>query len=206
VGEFLLYRYRPGQSLTYEQIQSMLFTDPERGRAAGRSVTLSVQRVLESHPDSSWTIELTQQVTGREGVLDNDLAQDLMSRPIHYRMTARGAMVDPSGTLLPGSSQTFPLHTVEEGESWIPEGDPLGVVFTLRGFERAGDDLIANLASTMAVENSDDRSRTTCESTFSFSITRGCHLGSTSVTETTWPDGRVVQNVTESRLIEPSHS
>ncbi len=72
----------------------------------------------------------------------------------------------------------------------------------LRAFEKKGDDLVALLSSTMAVENSDDGSRTTCESTFSFSLTGGYHLDSRSVTETTWQDGRMVQNVIESRLVE----
>jgi hypothetical protein len=204
LSELLLYRYHPGQVLTFEQSQSMLFTDPEKGRAAGRSVTRSIQKILESHPDSSWTIELTQHIMSQEGVLKSDLAQELMSQPVQFRMNAHGAMVDPSGTVMAGTTSSFPSHPVNEGDSWTPEGDQLGVVFMLRAFEKKGDDLVALLSSTMAVENSDDGSRTTCESTFSFSLTGGYHLSSHSVTETTWQDGRMVQNVIENRLLEVS--
>jgi hypothetical protein len=199
MGELINYRYTSGQALVYEQVQSMLLTDPQRGKASGRSVMHSVQTVKESHADGTWTIELKQEVVSQEGALQNDLQKELVSQPVMFRMNARGALLEPSGAQSGGGS--FPSLPVEEGDSWTPEGDQLGTVFIVRAIERKPRETVAHLVSTLAVDNPQDGSHMKSESTFSFSITGGCQLDSTTVMETTWPDGRILQVVVENRLI-----
>jgi hypothetical protein len=198
MGELLLYNYKPGQILMYEQVQSMILTDPERGRASGRSVMRSTQKVLDTEADGTWIIELNQEVVSQEGALQNELQRELVRQPVLFRMNSRGALLDPSGDA--GAGGSFPSHPVEEGDSWTPEGDKLGVIFRVRAIEKKEDEVIMHLVSTMAVDNPDDGSRTTSESSFSFSITGGFQLDSTSVLETTWKDGRALQVVIENKI------
>lgn len=206
MAETLRYRYKVGETLRYRLTVNMLVEEPGLAPMGARGNLESAQEVLAEHDDGTWTIELRSQAVELDGLLRDHLPQELLDRIAVVRIDPEGTLVDVDGESPPARIPTLPPHEVEEGAAWtVPDPAspvPLEVTYAVQSFEPVEDDVVAHLVSSAATHDAQEGAETSVDSTIDFSLAGGCILGSTTVIETAWRDGRKLSLVLENELQE----
>lgn len=202
--EIIAYKFTEKQVLRYLQVLNMILSDPSHGKMAGRSETRSTLTVQQAHPDGSWTLMVAQEPLKLEGPLLEYVPEDLAHQTGTFRMDSSGSVTFAADQSLPPRIASFPTCAVAEGDSWISESGGIQTQFMVRSLEDRKGELIAHLVSSAQYEVSAGRISTLVESTFAFSISRGCHLQSTTVIEMAFTDGKSLSFVVENTLLPGS--
>ncbi|MDQ7826851.1 MAG: hypothetical protein RDV48_28895 [Candidatus Eremiobacteraeota bacterium] len=198
--ELIAYKLKKDQVLTYEQGINMLLKSRDGETAAGRSTSKSRLKVLDVAGDGNMTIEMTQEPLTFEGILMGSLPEEFTRARFSFAMKPDGTLTDVSGESAFPHTASFPSQPVGEGEGWVAERGTSVTEYVVLSFEKKKDELIAHLVSTAHDKNELEGLDTTVESTIDFSLTRGCHLQSTSVIEMAYADGRTLSIVMENAL------
>ena len=199
MGHPLLYKFEPGQELTYKHASYMSLTQPDQERLFGHVTYVRTQRLV-GKVGNDFEIEFTQKLVDKAGILCEQIPQELQHEETgRLVMGARGNLVSDSSMKVP----SFPEGEVEEGDSWTVDEQGLAIVFALEHFEERDGEVIAQLASTTENTSQDGGEEVHMEvgSRLLFSITRGCALESKSLITQTWTSGRVIETVVETELL-----
>lgn len=204
--EKLLYRYEVGEVLRYQLLLNMLVAEPGVPEQAGQIELELDHSVLEENVDGSWTVEIRTRVVSADATVEGDVARFFPERVVVMRMDARGTPLDASGNPPAVRLAAFPDEPLSEGTQWTVTDAtgpvPLEITYIVQSFEPSEDGPVANLVSTARGDDPQEGSVTTVDSTMEFAVAGGCLLGSTSVIETQWPNGRKLSMVLENHLVE----
>lgn len=202
----LRYRYGVGEAFRYRLTVNLLVEEPGAPAQGGRGVLESVHEVHQEHDDGTWTVELRSQTVELDGILQGQLPAFLMDRVAVIRMDAEGTLLDLDGEAAPARIPAFPTEDLEEGASWVvPDVSspvPIQMTYMLQSLEPVEGDLVAHVVSSGSTDPGEDGGVTHVDSLLAFSVEGGCVLGSTTVIETDWPEGRKVSLVLENELVE----
>jgi hypothetical protein len=197
MGQVLLYKYMQGQQLNYDQLTTMIMSDPVYGEGGGRSLYHARQTITQTHPDGSWTVEITTQPVKLEGVFAHQLPAELAQKPVIFQMNSRGSVLGiQEGPPLIRTAH-FPEYSLEEGASWTHSDEIMPVTYVLQRFEQKESELLAHVASTARMNDPSEGLSTDAQSTFTFSITKGYQVRSTTIVDMKWQNGKTLSLVIE---------
>jgi hypothetical protein len=201
----IAYRFHKGDHLRYRSSLTMVLEEAGGTEVAGAASFVLRQHVIEAHDDGTFDVEIAIDTFSIEGILKDHIPPELMKQRSVLRIDPLGST---QGTENPSTLRMpiFPPHPLREGDSWratIGSGDDvLDMTYLLRSFESEHGETVAHLASEGKAVGREGGPKTSTESSFIFSVTRGCMSAMTTVVEMQWPEGQALKMVIESRLAE----
>jgi hypothetical protein len=202
VNHTLQYKFQKGEVLVYDKEVTLLLQEPDGKKLGGKTSEEMIQQISEDH-SGSWTILLKMKTLHSEGPLCEAIPQDLRERSVIMRMDYRGSLLDLGQSGPPPQVPAFPMEAVHEGQSWLatapsPDGaTPMEIHYHLERFEETEDDLIAHLVTVSQAAQPDQGYTSETQGSVQFSIRHGHQVGSTTVVQLTFEDGRVTHSVVE---------
>lgn len=210
MAEKLEYKYKAGDSYRYMQSNTIVLEDPEFGKVGGKATYEARYEVKQLNENGTWTVEFTLVPLHTEGILEHSLPQDLTAKPVLLTIDARGTLHGIRGQksendITPfAENASFPDEPLLPGDSWSVPGnkgkDAMEIHYTVERFETSGDATIAHIMSNAASSDEREGSRMQAQSSFTFNVTLGHQIKSTTVIETVWNTGRKLWAVVEYEL------
>lgn len=200
MGHQLLYKFQPGQELSYKHATYMSLAEPGHDRLFGHVIYLRTQRVTRA-VDNAFEVEFRQRLVDKKGPLCEHI-------PAEADEAGGSVRIEPSGRIqTPGDNPrvpAFPDGEVEEGDAWAVQENPTDMLisFAVDKFEDRDGEVVARLVSQAETQTDEggDAVHTEVGSEILFSVTRGYQLSSKTLITQKWQSGRILETVVETQL------
>ena len=211
MAEVLEYKYHPGDVLRYRYTVTAVLEQPEDETCSLTCTFNGCLAALETQEfggEHLFALELRLDPIEIEGMLKEFLGGELTDQVVRFRKKSTGEL--PPGQVVPAlvNCAIFPREPVGDGHSWItlfdtPRG-PLEVRYVVKAFHGAGRETAAQVVCESQWDDESEQCTGLTESAYSFSVTHGHIIESTTVTEMVWDSGEKLSAVVEVCLTERS--